>query len=257
VATYGIQFNGTDLESGTPGLKILNRDVQSFPRVALEQYILARADIKKFVNVNYPERKITIDAIINGNNMANAEQNLDTLKGLLVGQDKNLDLPYGNSTRRWVATLSNLIAPRAKGSFIPISLEFDCSDPIGRDTTTTSQAITTITTASSSQSITVGGQFPCLPVITITLNSGTGLTAQSMTITNPTTGLAMTLTRTWVAGDVVIIDCYNQTVTVNGVTFDASGAWPAWAAGAGTYQYADTFTTRNVTTTFVYNARYL
>lgn len=259
--SYGVLFNATDLENLVPALKIVGRpDIHQIPKTTLEMYALARLDASKFVGINYPQRKITIDMVLSGNNAANMEQNLDTLKGYLSAQDANLDIPYANDVRRFVATLENIMVAANTGSFLPFSAEFGCSDPVGRSTTSTSISLSSITSASSTQGITIGGTYRALPVWTITVTAVTGGTTKAITFGNPTTGQTVTITRTWSNGDVVVIDCYARTVTVNGTAANFTGAIPYWDTtnvAAQTASYVDTFSTRTVAITAAYNKRYL
>lgn len=85
--------------------------------------------------------------------------------------------------------------------------------------------------------ITNGGNFATFPVITIT---GEG---ENPTITNVTTGQSLTINLTLAAGDEVVIDCENGTVTYNGADalsyLDSSSQFLALAAGDNTIQVTD------------------
>ena len=90
------------------------------------------------------------------------------------------------------------------------------------------------------------------PVITITLTAVTGGSAASIFVGNNGTGQQLTITRTWSASDVLVIDTFNRTVKVNNVEVDFGGHSPLFAPGAGTLGYVDTFTTRTFTISAVY-----
>jgi hypothetical protein len=141
----------------------------------------------------------------------------------------------------------------------PIVIKFVASNPpFGRDSSTTTQVNTRFTGASKTNTfVAVGGNKPVLPVLTITLNSGTGLTSKYIQLTNSTTGKLIKVTRTWVAGDVLVIDCENKTVKVNGSAVDYTGVFPSWNPTDTQLQYDDTLTTRDVTLTMVYKRRWL
>ncbi len=138
------------------------------------------------------------------------------------------------------------------------SILFRASDPIGRDNTATALVLTNPkTTNPADESITFGGSYLAEPYLSVVLNSGTGLTAKTMTITNTATGASISVTRTWVATDELIIDVANKQVYVNSVLVDYNGIFPTWEPGVGLLRYSDNFTTRSVTITGSYTKRYL
>jgi len=85
--------------------------------------------------------------------------------------------------------------------------------------------------------ITNGGNFATFPVITIT---GEG---ENPTITNVTTGQSLTINTTVAAGDEIIIDCENGTVTLNGADaltlLDSSSQFISLDAGDNYIQVTD------------------
>jgi hypothetical protein len=140
-----------------------------------------------------------------------------------------------------------------------MNVKFVASNPpFGRDTSNTTACNTSFTGSSKTSTfVLIGGTVVALPVITITLTAGTGLTSKYIQITNPSTGKLIRITRTWVAGDILIIDCENKTVKVNGTDVDYTGVFPTWSPDDTQIQYDDTLTTRTVTMNMVYKKRYL
>ena len=59
------------------------------------------------------------------------------------------------------------------------------------------------------------------------------------------------------AGDVIIIDCANRTVTINDEEVDYFGTFLELEPGANSITYTDGFTTRNVDVSGVYTKRWL
>lgn len=76
--------------------------------------------------------------------------------------------------------------------------------------------------------------------VSLTVNS-----SSTVNIGNAATGQTIAVTRTFAAGDVLIIDTVNKTVKVNGVEIFFSGAFPEFKLGAGGFGYSDTFATRS------------
>lgn len=103
------------------------------------------------------------------------------------------------------------------------------------------------------------------PVITVTLTAiGGSPAAGTISIGNNATGQQINITRTWTAGDILVIDTTLTTttpVTVNGNAVSFTGAFPSFfssAAGtAGTLTYFDNFASRTFTISAVYSKAYL
>jgi hypothetical protein len=89
------------------------------------------------------------------------------------------------------------------------------------------------TLGSYSDTFTFAGTAPWQqPIITLTIVSGT-LGSGQISVGNNTNGQAIIITRTWTAGEILIIDCYNKVITVGGVEIDFSGAFPEFSPGTG------------------------
>lgn len=250
-------FNGTSLQTAS---YITNRiDHASAPSRTVNRVGLARVDGSRITNVNYTEKKIVIEGIVTGTSIANLESLCDSLNAAVLGQNGYLDVDYNASTRRYVATNTNLMITREKRLTSALfSAEFVCVAPFGTDTvSSTLLAATTLTTASSSTPLTVGGSAPQVPIITLTLGSLTGATGASVTLTEPVSGQGITVTRTWANGDVLAIDCGAKTVLVNGAVVAFSGMFPTWPPGAQNLNYTDTFTGRSNSVLMTYLKRYL
>jgi hypothetical protein len=70
-------------------------------------------------------------------------------------------------------------------------------------------------------------------------------------------GQTIGVTRAFVSGDVVVIDCVAKTVTVNGVLVPYVGAFPEFPPGAQNFTYQDSFSSRTFTISVVYAQRFL
>lgn len=221
---------------------------------------LAHANASAVPFQNYPTRTIKIGGTLVGSSIANCDLLVDTFKSYLLGIDKNLDIDYGGGTRRYIATPNAPSISRPGNlAYAKFDVEFICTDPFGRDiSTTTALSATGRTLSTYNDNYTFIGTAPYqLPVVTITVTAVTGATAQSIQWGNGATGQAIFVQRTWVAGDVLVIDSVLKTVTVNGSPAAFSGAFAEFAPGAQTLQYSDTFTTRTFTVLAQYIAGYL
>lgn len=234
-------------------------DMESIPVKDAQMYALSHANYSKIPFVSYPSRSVTVSGTIFGSSITNLDSLLDAFRGYFIGADRNLDIGYNGGTRRFIATVNTLKITRPGGlAFAKFSIEFICTQPFGMDTATTPALTGTgRTLASYSDAYTFLGTAPSqLPIVTITLTAITGTTA-SIQWGNGGNGQAIFVQRTWTAADVLIIDCVNRAVTVNGTPVAFSGAFPEFNPGGQSMQYVDSFTTRTFTIGVAYTVRYL
>lgn len=239
-------------------------DVHEMPKRALEAYKLARVNGEALVSGFYDYREIVIYCTIVAPNKSTFEQVRDTLMATFSPLNGVLSLPIAGASRQYTCSLSdNTNWPdfgsgyASMGGLANFEIHLNAYDPFGYDATSTAITLGTVTSSPTTYNATFGGTFDARPVFTLTVSSVTATGAQSLIITNPSTGLAVTINRAWTAADVVVIDIKNRTVTVNGVVTAWSGSLPTWTVGAGSIQISDTFTARSIVATCSYVKRYL
>jgi len=253
-----VSFSGNSLQ--TANILTDKIDHNGFPEKDAKLYALAHANQSNTPFVNYPTKTIPVTGTIFGSSIADLDSRIDAFKSYLAGTEQNLDIAWNGSTRRYIATANKLAIDRPYGlTYGKFSLEFDCKYPFGNDTATT-----TALTASGRTSAVYNDSYTFLgtgivqqPITTVTLTAVTGGTNQYISWGNGNTGQAITVSRTWSNGDVLVIDSTQSTVTVNGLPVNFSGAFSQFAVGAGTLQYYDGFATRTFSITTIYTARYL
>jgi hypothetical protein len=211
-------------------------------------------------NINYPDKKIPVSGTIIGDNVADLDLRIDAFKAFFNGQDRNLDIDYAGSTRRYIAT-ANTVTIKRPGGFLyaNFSIEFECTQPFGQDVNTTAAASATgVTTATASYVYTFLGSSPVQrTVATITLTAVSSAGSQTMSFGNNNNGQQITVTRsTWATGDVVQVDSVLKQVTVNGIVVDYIGSFPEFKPGSGSMGYSDSFTSRTYNISVVYNVLY-
>lgn len=260
-----LTFNTNDLQTYDPatrtGINTNSINHTNLPDQVLALYAKADADGSTISAQNYPSKKVTIGGTIHGSSQADLDSRIDTFKGYFNGKDKNLDIAYGSGTRRYIATKNAIsIERQQKALFATFQVEFICTNPFGLDTSTSNlwTAKTGFTSATFTETPTVGGTAPYqLPVFTITVNSLTG-TGDYIQISNDNNGQEILIYGLGIAaGDVIVIDCENRTVTLNGTDADYYGTFLALEPGANSITYTDGFTTRSVDVSAVYTKRWL
>lgn len=260
-----LTFNSNDLQTYNPstdvGIVTNVIDHTDGPDMLMGLYGLADADGSSIPAINYPSKPVALAGAIKGSSQADLDNRIDTFKGYLTGKDKNLDITYGSGTRRYIATAGTPRIQRKSKSFIALfQVPITCTNPFGLDTSTSNlwAAKTGFTGGTFTETPTVGGNAPFqLPVITITINSLTGA-GDYVQISNDNNGQELLIYGLGLeAGDVIIIDCVERTVTIDGVEVDYYGTFLELAPGANSITYTDGFTTRNVDISGVYTKRWL
>lgn len=260
----GLTFNSNNLQTFDRTTQVgINTNViehTNLPDKIAEMFAKADANQSVIPTTNYPSKKIQIGGTIHGSSEADLDDRIDTFKGYFNGKDKNLDINYGSGVRRYIATLNTMSVQRSQKSlFATFSIEFICSQPFGVDTSTTSLINSlNYTSGSLTSAPTIGGSAPYqLPVFTITIDALTG-SGDYVKISNDNTNQDIMVYGVGLqAGDVIEIDCFNRTVTLNGTEIDYYGTFLELEPGASSITYVDGFDTRTVDIVATYSKRWL
>ena len=85
----------------------------------------------------------------------------------------------------------------------------------------------------------------------------TGATSKKVRLGNSYTAQGISVTRDWLANDILMIDGTKKIVTVNDIPTDYTGIFPEFLPNDMTATYSDEFTTRTVQVKVLYNRKYL
>jgi hypothetical protein len=120
---------------------------ESAPERKISSADLAGEDGSVLISSKYGTKKIIIKGIITGTSQDNLELNIDTLQELFSRQEKNLDIEWNGSVRRYVATCKRLDFDRDHFNilFVPYEAEFVVSSGEGKATAETTALNATIT----------------------------------------------------------------------------------------------------------------
>lgn len=260
-----ITYNSNDLQtySRATEVGIVTNSIEhtNIPEKLMGLYAMADADGSSIPAINYPSKKVTIGGVIKGSSQSDLDSRIDTFKGYFIGKDKNLDIAYGASTRRYIATANTVsVVRQQKALFATFQIEFLCTNPFGLDTSSTALFAThsNSTVATFTETPTVGGNAPFqLPIFTITIDALTGAGDYVM-ISNDNNNQEMLIYGQGLqAGDVIVIDCEQRIVTLNGDQIDYDGTFLELEPGANSITYTDGFTTRTVDVAASYTKRWL
>lgn len=262
--TGAISFDSNNLQTYTPAsvVGIVTNGIEhtNLPAKDAALFGLANTNQSVIPYIGYPSKAITVTGAIVGSTEANLDSRIDSFKAYFLGKDKNLDIEYNGSTRRYVATVNTIsVTRRQRALFATFQIEFICTLPFGKNTSATTALSASGRTASGyTDAYTFLGSAPfSLPLITITYSAITG-GASYVSFGNNGNGQGITVTdQTWVTSDVLEIDCENRTVKKNGVEIDFLGAFPEFPPGSQNFSYSDGFTTRTFAITVTYNQMWL
>lgn len=260
-----ISFNANDLQTYDPatGVGIITEEINhtELPEMVISLFNVANANKSAIASdPDFPSRTISIAGTIKGSSVVDLAQRVDSFNGYFNGKDKNLDINYAGATRRYIATRNALsVKQKGKKTYAPFTVEFICTEPFGRETTTTNIANqTAYTSALYNIGATIAGSAPFqLPIITYTVNSATG-SGDYLLISDDNTGQEMLLYGLGLAtGDELVINSETHEVLLNGEKVDYNGTFLELEPGMASITITDGFSTRNVDIHIEYYKRYL
>jgi hypothetical protein len=252
MSARSITFNGFNLQSEI----IVTQDIdfESPAEKELNAYPQANSNDITITGDDRPSKTIKIKGQITADNPAALDPILDQFRGYFRGKDKNLDIGYAGSVRRYIATENGSDIKRPGGlQMATFTIEFLCK-PFGQDITPqTPVSATGRTAAAYTDNVTlIGSADYQLPIATSTITALTATGNQTVSFGNNNTGQQLSVTRTFAVNDVIVFDCVAKEVRVNGVAVDFAGAFVELEPGLQALGYSDTFTAR----TYNYNVQY-
>lgn len=259
-----VSFNSNNLQTYSPttnvGIITNLLEHTDIPEQVAELIAIADGNSSVIPAINYPWKRIPFAGAIKGSTQDDLDARIDTFKGYFNGKNKNLDIDYAGTTRRYIATKNALTISRKQTAlFATFAGEFVCTKPFGVETSSTSIVNSQNYTSSTlNMTPTIGGSAPYqYPIFTITIDALTG-TGDFIQISNDNNGQEMMLYGLGLtAGNVVVIDCFARTVTVDGTLVDYNGTFLELEPGANSLTYTDGFTTRTVDIVAIYYKRYM
>lgn len=254
----GVKYGDFFMQDPTNGYTVISTNVWNAPTNRIQADELAEADGAKVVQQRYTSKTFTVEGRIQKTTRAELDAALDTFKLAMAQHSSPFDIDHGNSVRRYLASSQNVVLARVGETDATYSVEFFSPDGMGWDAeSSTLIASTNIGVSTLDIAFTVGGTYVAEPIIELTVNTITGGTAKTISLSNSLTLRGMQVTRDWVAGDVLEVDCLKKSVYVNNIVTDFSGQIPSFEPGNGGVQYIDDFTARDVTITASYTKRWL
>jgi hypothetical protein len=234
-----VTFNGTALTGST--IRIQETEWESIDNREVQIERLGNKDGGKLVGDMFAPRVIRVRGLFLGTSIDDLENNIETYKALFTQKEKNIDFEYNSGTRRFKVTLTGLRITKGVGNvtMAPFEATFVASNsPFATLLDTSTVGFTGVGTNFGTfyGNFVAAGTAKPMPIIKATINGGSGITF--ITFTNTTTGGSITVTPAagFTAGDVLLINTEDYTVTINGVAVDYSGFFPDFAQGGNNFK---------------------
>lgn len=228
VADYeDLEFDGFGLQNTAIISQLILRD--SPPSRDVTSYRTPRRDGGGILGSDFAGRSIRVRGILSESTAAALDDAVDEFKRRLAPSEKVLSIKVNGAIRQCVATLVNTqgIFDRRESyhvSTTPFDLEFLSTDPNWRDPEYTSEDHLSQTSLNVIAGMNNVGSWKADLVLVILIEAATAITA--LNVTNGENDEAITITRSFAAGDVIIIDGETKSLTVNGVEVEYSGIFP-------------------------------
>jgi predicted phage tail component-like protein len=224
---YSVSFNGYVLQNSSFRTRIIQHT--NIPQKMVQTEPKARDSGATIVDVRYGARTIEVDGMLTSTDRNTLVGIIDTMKLNLKDASGTLDIDYGNSTRRYYATVTDLQLPEDfyNISQVPYKVTFICADPFGYATTSGNLSFTSQTAMLLDTVITMSGSIDSDPVVQLTVNTSTAFSL--LTVSNENTGEAIVVSKpggNFANSDVIIIDSRRKLVQINGSGIDYTGQFP-------------------------------
>lgn len=251
---YQVEFEGNRLDL-VSGVNLYNYDFTMLPTRDIKIHKLARRSLSIITSSEYSQKSIPLWADICSGDRQDTEATITQLKALIQAQNGSLRVLESGQEVEYTATL-NEFNIEWNGQHAYCTIVFIASDPLGRVLQDNELAnIVGVTVPSITQTINVAGSYTAEPVISVSISSVTGATPGTINVYNSRTNQGITVEANYTDGDILVIDCLNYTVQINGANHDFEGIFPTFPPGAQQIGYSDTFSTRNVNISATYNPR--
>jgi len=209
----------------------------------------------------FTQSEITVKCLLKGTTYADLITKLEALAGYLYSDDDKT-LSFDDQTDRdWQAQHIETVIGKRTYMYAFLDLVFTCNDPFGYDTTATTDS-QTITVDDTTYNVTNGGQYYAFPSVTFTFNQNQ---AHVYIANNNISGNRFDISKSFVTNDVLIVDCKNKTIKLNGswspAGFGDGGSslaeWLMLAVGVNELAVGTDDATINVTVALSFEKPYL
>lgn len=240
--------------------KITETDLFNSPPKSITVIELARKDGARAVFEKFGNRKFNLTGYIQTSTEANADDALDYLKTFVTRRGLELKLGYLGDYRIWTVNIESLQVARKNTdvSRMGFNLAGIAPNPFAVDSTETTFFDETGITTATNIPVVGGGSYFVQPLTVITINSVNPDDSDiTISIGNASESTYMDITGTFIAGDVITIDSYNEIIYKNSEIIAGNGLFPIWSPEGGTFEFSFDATSINVDILSTYYRRWL
>lgn len=235
-------------------------EVSSAPQRELRRFRTPRGDGGGWQGEYMRERIVRVSGILKKSTASELETFIDLFKRRMTKAEGNLDIKVNGTMRRCVATLQNTDAmfKRRQGHHVticPFDLDFVTLDPMFKDFDYTAQTNFNLTNLAWSESVENLGTYRAPAVLVILVDAANAITGCNFR--NNTNGEEIEITETISAGDIIVFDSEQNSVTLNGTEVEYNGRFPYLEYGANSYTITLTGTSATYTPTLKFKKHYL
>ena len=231
-STASFEYNGYEFWNTIFRLANLP-DFESAESILFETYDIALANGGGMNGYKMKPKRLRVEGVITADSASELEDAIDQLKYAVLQNQKTLTYTKQNGVVvQAVASCTNLSVLRKPYhiTFCPVNIEFTILDPFLYWTTVNETTDYWNTADFSGTCSVLEGNYEAYPIAYITYNSATSCTTLSFTLN----GQTITLTDTFIAGDLIIIDSKTKEVSKNSV------AWQDYTGEFATLPLGDT-----------------
>lgn len=234
-----VTLDGLDLQAGY--FRITETDLFNAPPKTVDVIELARKEGAKAVFERFGSRKFFLTGYIQADTEENADASLDQLKSFVARRGLTLKLDYRGENRVWTVNLDSLQTARKNTdvSRMPFNLTGIAPNPFATDETRTTLVDEAGVTEATNIPVVGGGSYFAQPLTVITINSVNPDDSDiTISIGNAIENTYMDITGTFVAGDILTIDSFNEIIYKNSEIIEGDGIFPIWSPTGGTFEYS-------------------
>jgi len=255
LGTYGLQYEDPVGQNTILTSNITYRHLSQKDIITREDTIRDSFDI---VDVKYSRKIITVTGWLISNSVANLRTLRDNFMHNLRPSEGDLTIDYGSSTLVYKATVQSIDVPEEFWHItqLPFTATFLC-EPFGKTALLSPAAWTVLGVGATDRGACITGTYKAKPIITITVVTETNMTIFKWD--NVTTGdwIQVEPTGGFNNGDIIVINCENETVALNGTNQDFTGVFPLFNPRINNITVTNTATACNVTVSYTYKPTYL
>lgn len=211
---FDASFDGTNLS--TKGFNCFDIKKPHIPKQKLSTIDIPKRNGNIISSKKFTQNKLVLYGYVKNDSYDDLTTALENLAAFLFSDTDKKLISSKQTDRYWYVQYLDYEIVDQKDDYATVTLNFDCiEDPFAYDTTATTDS-QTITTSGTTYVLANAGHTYAYPVITITFNQAqTHIYVVNNTIVDNTAN-RFDISKAFSSGDVLVVDCKNGTVKLNG-----------------------------------------